>query len=70
MPIIHANIIEGRSQQQKEDFCRDVAEAAARHLDVKLQQVRVLLHEVPAEHWTVGGVTKAELDARAKESGS
>ena len=62
MPLIQATIIEGRTLEKKEQFCREVAEVAARTLDVKLAQVRVVINEVPAEHWTIGGVSKARLD--------
>ncbi|MCB1757351.1 MAG: 2-hydroxymuconate tautomerase family protein [Gammaproteobacteria bacterium] len=63
MPLIQATIIAGRSTAQKEAFCREVAEVAARTLNVDLPQVRVIIQEVPAEHWTIGGVSKARLDA-------
>jgi 4-oxalocrotonate tautomerase len=63
MPLVQATIIEGRSQEKKDAFCREVAEAAVRNLDVQLSQVRVVLYEVPADNWTVGGVSKAKLDA-------
>ena len=63
MPLIQATIIEGRSQEKKDAFCLEVAEAAARNLDVQLSQVRVVLYEVPADNWSVGGVSKARLDA-------
>ncbi len=62
MPLIQASILEGRSQQQIDDFSKDVTEAACKHLNVSRNQVRVLLYEVPAEHWHIGGVSKAELD--------
>ena len=62
MPLIQATLLEGRTQDQKAAFCRDVSEAAAKHLDVKPAQVRVILYEVPGEHWSIGGVSKAELD--------
>lgn len=64
MPLVQVTMIEGRTQEKKEAFCREVAEAAVRNLDVELQQVRVVISEVPAEHWTIGGVSKATLDAQ------
>ncbi len=67
MPLVQATILQGRTQEKKEAFCRAVAEAAVEHLDVQLPQVRVIISEVPPEHWTIGGVTKAELDARKSD---
>ena len=63
MPLIQTTIITGRSEQQKRDFFRKVTAVAVETLGVKPEQVRVVINEVPAEHWSVGGVTKAELDA-------
>ncbi len=62
MPLIQASILEGRSQEQIDGFSKDVTEAACKHLNVNRNQVRVVLYEVPAEHWHIGGVSKAELD--------
>ena len=64
MPLIQASILEGRDQEQIDGFCRDVTEAACKHLNVNLNQVRVVLYEVPPEHWHIGGVSKAQLDQR------
>lgn len=64
MPLIQATIIQGRSLEQKEAFFEGVTKVAVETLGVKPEQVRVVLNEVPAEHWAVGGVTKARLDAK------
>ncbi len=64
MPLIQASILEGRNPQQIEGFCKEVTEVACKHLNVKSSQVRVILNEVPAEHWYIGGVSKAELDGK------
>lgn len=67
MPLVQVTIIAGRTQEKKEQFCLEVAEAAVRCLDVKLAQVRVVINEVPPEHWTIGGVSVARLnDNKAK----
>lgn len=65
MPLIQATIIAGRSQQQKEAFFEKVTAVAVETLGVKPEQVRVVINEVPAEHWAIGGVSKATLNARA-----
>lgn len=62
MPLIQASILEGRDQQQIDGFSKAVTEAACQHLNVKASQVRVVLNEVPAEHWYIGGVSRAEID--------
>ncbi len=69
MPLIQATIIAGRSQEQKEAFFEKVTAVAVETLGVKPEQVRVVINEVPAEHWAIGGVSKARLNARNNEKG-
>lgn len=59
MPLIQATIIAGRTQEQKDSFFEKVTAVAVETLKVKPEQVRVVINEVPAEHWAVGGVSKA-----------
>jgi 4-oxalocrotonate tautomerase len=63
MPLIQATIIEGRTQQQKDAFFEGVAKVAAETLNAPLPSIRVVITEVPAEHWSIGGVNKARIDA-------
>lgn len=58
MPIIQVQIIKGRSDDQIQRMIESVTEAAASTLDVKPEQVRVLVTEVEGKHWAVGGKTK------------
>lgn len=55
MPIVRIDLLEGRSAEHKLDLIRRVTEAVVAALDVRPEQVRVLLTEFPAEHWAVGG---------------
>lgn len=61
MPIITVQVIEGRSDEQVKALIAEMTEVTARCLNVNAEQVRVLVHEVPAKHWGVGGKTKDEL---------
>lgn len=67
MPIITVNLLTGRDTETKRTLIREVAEAAVRALNAPLTSVRVILNEVPPEHWGIGNETKAEQTARAKE---
>lgn len=60
MPIVTIKLLEGRSREQKTALMREVAAAVVNSLGVAPPAVRVLLEEVPPEHWSVGGVSKAE----------
>ena len=65
MPLIQATIMEGRSQAQKEAFYQGVTQVVVETLNVRPEQVRVVLNEVPKTHWAIGGVSVAERDANA-----
>lgn len=58
MPLIHVNILKGRSQAAKAGFARAVTDAAIAHLGVVDNQVRVLIHEIEPESWFTAGAAK------------
>ena len=60
MPIIRIDLLEGRTHERKRDLIQRVTAAVVDALEVRPEQVRVLLNEIPPEHWAVGGVPKAE----------
>ena len=55
MPIAQLYIIEGRTDEQKETLIRQVSEAMANSLDAPLERVRVLITEMPKNHFGIGG---------------
>lgn len=59
MPLIHANILAGRSHAQKAAFAKAVTDAAAKHLDVPPAAVRVIFHEIPPGDWFTAGEPKS-----------
>jgi 4-oxalocrotonate tautomerase len=61
MPIANLQILQGREPGLKESLIRAVTAAIADTLKVKPESVRVILTEVPAEHWGIGGVSAKEL---------
>jgi 4-oxalocrotonate tautomerase len=60
MPIIQVHVIEGRSDDQLRMLMERLTIAAAESLDVRKEQVRVLIQEIPNKHWGVGGKPKGE----------
>lgn len=64
MPIINASILAGRTADQKRALIRELAEGAQRALGVRPEQIRVIITEVPPEHWGVGVHSKAELEGQ------
>ncbi len=61
MPIANLMILAGRAPQDKQALIRAVTTAIVDTLKVKPESVRVILQEVPAEHWGIGGVSAREL---------
>lgn len=59
MPIVRIELLQGRTPAMKDELITRVTEAVVTTLGVDPVQVRVILFEVPPEHWAVGGQTKA-----------
>ncbi len=55
MPIVRIEMLQGRSSEDKRRLIREVSEAVSRSLSLEPDRVRVLLYELPPEHWAVGG---------------
>lgn len=58
MPLIQVTLIEGRSADEKAALIRNLTEAAVQSVGAPRESIRVILQEVPAAHWGVGGVAK------------
>lgn len=60
MPIISVTIAEGRTVEKKRNLIRALTEAAVTAFEVSPDQVRIMLNELPLDHYAVAGVTFAE----------
>lgn len=60
MPIATINIIEGRSDE-KEKLIEKVSLAIAESLDAPLESVRVIINEMPKQHFGIGGKSAKKL---------
>jgi 4-oxalocrotonate tautomerase len=65
MPIIQVNVAEGRTVEQKLAAFAAITEAVVRTLDVRAEQVRILINEVKDEIFAIAGETMAMRAARA-----
>lgn len=59
MPIVEITLIEGRSLEAKARLHKEVAEAVHAAVGAPLDAVRVIIREVPAAHFSVGGVARS-----------
>lgn len=60
MPIIQFNLLEGRSNEQKQRLAEKVTDAVVEALGVPRETVRILIHEMGTYDFSVGGVVQAE----------
>ena len=63
MPLVQVTMVEGRSQETKENLIREVTDAVARTADAPPETIRVILYEVPAGSWGVAGTSKAKSES-------
>lgn len=61
MPIVTISMMEGRSDEKKELMIDEVSEAIARTLDAPKESVRVLIYELPKQHFGIGGQSAKKL---------
>ncbi|MEX2473828.1 2-hydroxymuconate tautomerase [Marinobacter sp.] len=55
MPIAQLYILEGRTDEQKERLIREVSEAMSRSIDAPIERVRVIITEMPKNHFGIAG---------------
>ena len=61
MPIAEVHLLEGRTVEQKRKLIADMTRAISESVDVKPEQVRIIIHEMPKEHFGIGGVSAKDL---------
>ena len=60
MPLVQVMLIEGRSAEVKRELIAELTDAVVRVPGAPIDSVRVILNEVPAPHWGVGGRPKGD----------
>ncbi|CAJ1002139.1 MULTISPECIES: tautomerase family protein [Brevibacillus] len=63
MPILEIKLLEGRDQEVKERLIADVTKTVSETLQVAPERVRIILYEIPLNHWAIGGKTVKENQA-------
>jgi len=61
MPIAQINIVEGRTDAQKERLIQEVTDAISRSLDAPVESVRIILNEMPRQHFGIAGQSVKKL---------
>ena len=60
MPLIHVEMFEGRTAEQKQALVTALTEATVAALGVKPDSVDIVLTDVPKQQWATGGVFWSE----------
>lgn len=66
MPLVHIDLVEGRSPEQVVRMIRSVSEAVAASLDAPIDSVRVVVNEVRPNRFGVGGRLWPEVAERRR----
>jgi len=61
MPVAQINILEGRSDEQKEMLIREVTDAISRSLGAPVESVRIIITEMPKQHFGIGGQSARKM---------
>ncbi|NVK41488.1 MAG: 4-oxalocrotonate tautomerase [Oceanospirillaceae bacterium] len=61
MPILQVNMMEGRTDEQKETLIHELTEACYKAIGAPRETVRVLINEMPKQHWGIGGQSAKKL---------
>ena len=70
MPIITVNLLEGRPPEKIEKMITEVSEAAASSLDAPIETVRVMVNEMPAHTFGIGGRPASVVIAERRAAAS
>lgn len=60
MPIIHVNMLKGRSLEQKREMVKEVTDAVARTANCPKEAVRIIISEIDHENLSEAGVLRVD----------
>ncbi|MEI2810417.1 MAG: 2-hydroxymuconate tautomerase [Nocardioides sp.] len=63
MPLIEVTLVEGRTPEQLRSMISAVTTAVSETVNSPVENIRVVIREVPTTHWAAGDVTIAESRA-------
>ena len=69
MPIVQIQLLEGRRTEVKRIIIHEVTETLTRVADIPKEHIRVIIQEIPTEHWGINGETMDEYRKKQKIGG-
>lgn len=67
MPVIHVEVLEGRTDEQLAAYVAALTDVTCRHLSCSREGVIVCIRDMPASRYATGGVLWSD---RARQQGS
>jgi 4-oxalocrotonate tautomerase len=64
MPVITINLLEGRTDDQKEQLIHEVTEACHKAIGTPRESVRIIISDMRKQHYGVGGASKAKSESQ------
>jgi 4-oxalocrotonate tautomerase len=61
MPFVNIRIVEGHSQQRKDEIARRISAAISEVAEIPRENIWVVFEDVSPDHWFVGGDSVAQL---------
>lgn len=60
MPLVHVELIEGRSQEQLKQLVADITDAVTKNTGAPAEHVHVILDEMRKDRYSVAGILKSD----------
>ncbi|MDT2780422.1 4-oxalocrotonate tautomerase [Vagococcus fluvialis] len=60
MPIVHIELLEGRTQEQKNEMVKEVTEAIVKTTGANRDAVHIVISDMEKGNYAVGGKTKRQ----------
>ena len=66
MPFVNVRILEGHSQQRKDEMSRRITAAISEVAELPKEAIWVVFEDVSAQDWYIGGTTVHEIKKGTK----
>jgi 4-oxalocrotonate tautomerase len=66
MPVIEVKMFAGRTREQKARLVKKLTEGTMEALGVEAEVVRVIIHDISKENWSVAGKIVADAEKSEK----
>lgn len=58
MPVVHIEMMEGRSKEQKQTLIKEVTEVVSRNTGAPEENIHIIIRDIPSGNFASGGIIK------------